>query len=224
MRRLLFLVAISLILCGCAVENKTDSETTAKEYETTATDSETTAIDSETTVGGSDDPVIDGNMEITVTGTPYTEEEIMTAVENAKEYLQGRFEPGSYLSRNGYYLVSLYAGEMKYDFYILPVVKDHQIIGEGRIERCPDGPKLSVSPDVYSYAREKMIDEKKELAMIYSLFSEYGISADNEVSTVHGNDNPEILNAENLYNTFNFGNNLLTEKIFDESDYYYKWE
>ncbi len=60
--------------------------------------------------------------------------------------------------------------------------------------------------------------------MIYSLFSEYGISADNEVSTVHGNDNPEILNAENLYNTFNFGNNLLTEKIFDESDYYYKWE
>ncbi len=161
MRRLLFLVAISLILCGCAVENKTDSETTAKEYETTATDSETTAIDSETTVGGSDDPVIDGNMEITVTGTPYTEEEIMTAVENAKEYLQGRFEPGSYLSRNGYYLVSLYAGEMKYDFYILPVVKDHQIIGEGRIERCPDGPKLSVSPDVYSYAREKMIDEKR---------------------------------------------------------------
>lgn len=201
-------VMLVFLCCGCAAKDTIDSETTETEP---------------TVAGCYDNPVIDGNAEIAVSGTPYTDEEIMTALENDMEFLQGLYEPGCYLSSNGYYHVLLYDGEISYVTYDLPVVKERQVIGIITITRLSDNTLTYGVRDCGSELGE-LINEKKELAMLYSKFSEYAVSGDNEVFTIYGNDNPEILNAEKLYSTFNFGDNVATEKIFDDSAYYYQWK
>lgn len=219
MRKILFLTVLFMIFgCGC-------NKQTSVEEEQTETDV--------TTVGGYDFVVIiDGNAEIVESGTPYTDEEIMTALENKMEHLQDEFGSGSYLSRNGYYQISYNEEkaqmELDYYHYYIPVVKDRQMIGELDIWPYSDG-TLAVSSckywgDHWGFRLGELLEEKKELAMFHWPLSEYVVSRDNEVFTLHGNENPDLLNVDRLYSTLNHGDNLLTEKIFNEDEYYYRFE
>jgi hypothetical protein len=180
-----------------------------------------------TTAGRTEAVYIKGDTDIIPLGQPFTEDEIEVQVNCEAVSLKDMFSKGCYVSRYGYYHVLINSSQLDYNYFTLPIIKENMIVGSLTIHRKDDGTVETASINSgydKNYLLNQILQEYKgeNIAMIYSDLSEYAITEDNSVYTIYGNNNPSVSNENNLYESYNKKDNIISDNIFDNDMYYYK--
>ncbi len=167
-----------------------------------------------TTVAGViENNVLDGNVQLSTVGTPFSEKEIRVRILAEMSY--GVITSDYKISSNGYYHIMLKNNCLDYNNLTLPILKDGVLCGDLTIRRGTMGIAISSSAlygDEHPLPKLIAAFPEQNFAMVYAGQSEYAIADDNTVHVISGY-TPIITNGQNLYSTFNLGDNIFSSAL-----------
>lgn len=173
----------------------------------------------ESVAGNTEKVTLSGDAKISYVGSAFSEEEIYQEIQAEKDFLIEMF-PGSalYLPARGYYHVRTDTAQIDLDFIMLPIIQDGYIVGDMTLHRKEDGGierSFSIGEEKNSVLNT-LLKTQDKAALLYSLYSSYAITPDNEVSILYGAEPEQIVNMENLFNAYSTQYNTISpEELFD---------
>lgn len=167
----------------------------------------------DTVAGKVEENYLDGNAQLSTSGTPFSEEEIL--LQTAAEMESGIIDTDCEIGNKGYYHFSVTKNYLDYNFLTLPITKNGKLYGEIALRRDEDGAVETAMVSFYGNDKLNELLEsnpERKFAMVYAPMSEYAIMDDNTVYTISGFP-PQINNGENLYNAYNLTDNILSYEL-----------